>query len=91
MDNTRPGPTLAYCSQQAMRAAFPKPIPLHLADGSMAQLLDWLAEQMPIGGLRELASDASAYLMARSMNDDDAARAALRAARIKHDIAEGVL
>jgi hypothetical protein len=29
--------------------------------------------------------------MARSMNDDDAARAALRAAKIKHDIAEGVL
>jgi hypothetical protein len=96
MPTTRPGPTLAYCSQQAMREAFPapirpKPMPMHITDASAADLLDWLAEKMGPGLLREATTDISAYLMARSLGDDDAARAALRAARIKRDLVEGVL
>ena len=89
-----PFPRLAYCSQAAMRAevpAPPKPLAMHVADMSMAELLDWGSAKLPRGLLVQVVNDASAYLMARSLGDDEAARAALRSAKIKHDLVEGVL
>ena len=91
MDNSprNPGPTLAYCSMQEMRAEVPrprKPLPMHLADIEVADLLEWISDQIVSGPVREAVTDISAYLLARSCGDDGAARAALRAGQICRDI-----
>jgi hypothetical protein len=87
MDNTRPGPTLAYCSKQAMRVAFPAvtcPVatrmPLSQVAKEAAPLLEGIAASVR-DPLRATLEALAAALVAADMGDLHIAAREMQAAQ----------